>query len=103
MFNKLDSVQKWERILEQSKSDKVVVMKHSNTCPISTAAYKEMEKYEGEVNLVVVQTERGVSNQIAEDLELEHQSPQIMIIENGKQVYNTSHLSINADKIKELM
>jgi bacillithiol system protein YtxJ len=38
---------------------------------------------------------REISNQIADQFEVIHQSPQILLIKNGKAVSNASHEGIN--------
>lgn len=39
---------------------------------------------------------RDVSNEIAESLEVTHQSPQLILVKNGEMIYNASHISINS-------
>ena len=43
---------------------------------------------------------RPISNKIAEDFSVFHQSPQIVIIKDGKAVFDTSHMMIEVDKVK---
>lgn len=43
---------------------------------------------------------REVSNFIADTYNVEHQSPQVLIIKEGKCIYNESHLSINIDSVQ---
>jgi len=40
---------------------------------------------------------RNISNKIADDFGITHQSPQILLIKNGKAVYNESHEGIDAN------
>ncbi len=42
---------------------------------------------------------RSVSNFIAEELSVIHQSPQIIVLKNGEVVYRVSHHSIQAEEI----
>jgi bacillithiol system protein YtxJ len=44
---------------------------------------------------------RSVSTKTATDYNVVHESPQILIIKNGKCIYDTSHMSISVDVIKE--
>ena len=46
-------------------------------------------------------TYRSISNQLADDFNVEHQSPQILIIKNGNCIYHASHNAIDADVIKD--
>ena len=50
-----------------------------------------MEKYEGEVSLVVVQTARNVSRELATMTGIRHETPQVIVLKDGKAVWNASH------------
>ena len=44
---------------------------------------------------------RSLSNKIASDFGIEHQSPQVLVIDKGKCIYNESHSGIVFDEIEE--
>ncbi|HEU5145252.1 MAG TPA: monothiol bacilliredoxin BrxC family protein, partial [Chryseosolibacter sp.] len=46
---------------------------------------------------------RDISNRIVEMFEVEHQSPQILLISNGKSVLDLSHYDIDFDSIKSAL
>jgi bacillithiol system protein YtxJ len=46
---------------------------------------------------------RSISNQLATDFSIQHQSPQLLLIQEGVCTYNASHNSINIDEIKEML
>ena len=46
-FLRLSDKETWERLLVDSKEHPVLVFKHSNSCGISSRAYREMEQLEG--------------------------------------------------------
>lgn len=103
----LSSLDQWQSLLEESEKQSITVLKHSNSCPISAAAYDEIAGglEQGVLSeplyLVIVQDHREVSNQIAEDLEVRHESPQILVIKNKAAVYHASHRNITADATAE--
>ncbi|MHA6259089.1 bacillithiol system redox-active protein YtxJ [Sporosarcina sp. CAU 1771] len=100
-MKELQSIEEWNNVLEESKKGPLLVLKHSTTCPISTGAYDRVEAYETEMPkyFLTVQDSRPVSNEMAEKLDVEHQSPQLFIINNGEQVWNASHTVILASEI----
>lgn len=51
---------------------------------------------EAKVYLVNVIEDRAVSNLIADILEVTHQSPQLLLIKDGKCIHQSSHLTISA-------
>jgi bacillithiol system protein YtxJ len=84
-----------------------MLFKHSNSCPISSRAYREFETYlenadpEVSHNLVVVQKARRVSNEIESRLNLLHESPQAILVKNGREIWNASHFAITASTLAE--
>lgn len=79
----------------------VVLFKHSLTCPISSAAYEEMADFEGDVSLIVVQRAREVSREVEQLTGIRHESPQAIILRNGKPVWNASHWKIKRLVVEE--
>jgi bacillithiol system protein YtxJ len=100
----LDSPDALERAMRESKTDMAVFFKHSTTCPVSAAAKrrleKEWEKHNSNqpVYYLDLLAHRSISNQIAEETNVLHQSPQLIVVKNGDVVYHASHLSISAEK-----
>lgn len=97
--------------LEQSQDGPVFVFKHSTRCPISSRANSRVAEFlqdnqEGEGNipdfyLLKVVESRGVSLTLADRVGVEHQSPQLLLIDQGKCTWNTSHHNINAENIEK--
>ena len=97
-FSRLSDKNSFEKLLTVSKERPVVVFKHSNACPISSRAYREMEKLEN-VNLIEVQTARDVSAEVATFTGVEHETPQVIVLRDGKAVWNASHYDVNAGAV----
>ncbi|MFN2455897.1 MAG: bacillithiol system redox-active protein YtxJ [Pyrinomonadaceae bacterium] len=93
-----------EKVLSNSNEAPVVVFKHSTTCPISSAAYKQMSQFTAApIALVVVQNARSVSNEVAARTGVAHESPQAIVVQNGKAVWSASHYDITADAVTEVV
>lgn len=101
-MQELHSIDDWNRIVEQSRTEPVLVIKHSTTCPISAAGYKEFQSLETDIPkyCVIVQTSKDVSQKIAEDTGVKHESPQAMFIKNGEAVWDASHYDIQQASLK---
>ena len=84
---------------------KKLLFKHSTTCPISAKANEEFQAYLKDADttaaVVLVIEDRPVSNQIAEEFGIKHESPQIFLLEDNEVRWNTSHWKITRDAIKE--
>ena len=96
-----------ETIKLASKEMPQVIFKHSTRCSISTMAKSRLERSEVPINAVFnyldLIAHRNVSNKIADDFNVEHASPQVLIIKNGECIYDESHNAINMDEIAELV
>ena len=103
-FNAVTDAAALEELFARSKDAPVVVFKHSTTCPISARAHRQMTQLSrervGDVALVVVQTARQVSNELARRTGIEHQSPQAIILRGGKAVWDASHFDITTDAVE---
>ncbi len=100
-FINLDSLEKLDELFRKSSEKPVILFKHSITCPISTDASNQMSIVDGDVNIVIVQTSRDVSNSIAERTNIQHQSPQVIILKDGNPIFNASHYNITSDNIEK--
>ncbi len=96
---------KLDDAIQASQEQAIFLFKHSNACPISAAAKDVMDQFvkedENPVYMVVVQTERPMSNKIEEHFAIKHESPQLLVVNDGKvqSVYN--HYEIRRDHIVE--
>ena len=99
-FVNIDSTEQLDELFEKSKEKPVILFKHSITCPISTDAASQMSVLDEDVNLIVVQSSRNVSNEIETRTNIRHQSPQVIVIKNGEPIFNTSHYSITVEAIE---
>jgi bacillithiol system protein YtxJ len=104
------SLEDWKERLSASAEDAFFVFKHSTTCPISARARDRVEVFlDGagadipDFVLVKVIEARPISNKIADDLGVRHQSPQLILVRNGKSVWEKSHHLIDADNIQEAL
>jgi bacillithiol system protein YtxJ len=101
-FLRLSDKETLQKLLEASNERPVLVFKHSNSCGISFAAYREMEKLE-DVNLLEVQTARELSSELAEITGVRHETPQVIVLRSGKAVWNASHYGVKARAVSEAM
>lgn len=90
-------------LLEQSHHRPQVISKHSTRCNISSTAKTRLEKAASipdiDFHFLDLLAYRALSNKVAELLQVYHESPQVLLIQNGECVYDESHLSIYMDDI----
>src|SRR5215510_6835602 len=97
-----------EQLLQRSKTGPVLIFKHSTQCSISTQAYEEFTEFmEASRDLlcgvVLVIENRKVSNAIADRFNVRHESPQALLIKDGRAIWHASHWSITSDSINEAL
>ena len=102
-FVNLDTFEKLDELFEKSKQTPVILFKHSITCPISTDASAQMSIIGADVNLVVVQISRQISNEIETRTKVRHESPQAIVLKNGRPIFDASHYEITADSIEGVL
>ena len=95
-------------IINLSTEKSVVIFKHSTRCSVSRMALKQ---FENEFDLYDKVTpyfldlleHRDISSEIAKRFGVEHQSPQLLLIKEGKSVYDASHSDIEAEDLKRYL
>src|SRR5918911_1884098 len=95
-FFKIDDQAALENLITDSKRKPIIIFKHSNACSISSRAYREMEKVEGQVNILEVQSAREISRELANLTGVRHETPQVIVLRDGKAVWNASHFDVKA-------
>ena len=99
-FIELRDVASLDDFLAQSNGDPVIIFKHSDSCGISARAYTQMSDLERPVGLVTVQTARAGSDELEKRLGLEHETPQVMIVSDGKVAWTASHGQVRAAAVE---
>jgi bacillithiol system protein YtxJ len=102
-FFRIDDRAAFDNLLSDSKGKAVIVFKHSNACPISARAYREMEKLEDKVNMLEVQAVPELSRELATLTGVRHESPQVILLRDGKAVWNASHFDVNAASVSQAL
>jgi bacillithiol system protein YtxJ len=92
-------------IREASANHPVIIFKHSTRCSISAMAKSRLERAAEPENVTFYYLDliryRNISNQIETEFNVQHESPQVLLIRNGKCVYDESHSGITMDDILE--
>lgn len=102
-MKEIGSADELEALLCRSDERPVLIFKHSATCPISFHVRREIERLDAEVNLVVVQRSRALSNEIESRLGVRHESPQAVIVSGGRAIYHASHYDVSGEEIAEIL
>lgn len=104
-WNILSSELQLDEIKKNSTTKPQVIFKHSTRCSVSSMAKSRLDREQGsekaDFHYLDLIAHRNISNKIAEDFSIRHESPQILLIKNGECVYDESHMGINMGEIEE--
>lgn len=107
-ISQLTNLAQWHDAVQGSSQRPLLVFKHSTSCPISAGAHEALQHYVEDaagtdVDFVIVHVieDRPVSNAIAEELGVQHKSPQAILVQDGRSVWNDSHWNITYDFLSE--
>jgi monothiol bacilliredoxin len=98
-FININDIESLNDFVNGLNGSSVVLFKHSNMCGISSRAYAEMSRLTHPVGLVVVQEARPVSDEIERRWNLSHETPQVLVIRDGKVAWSASHFKIKASEV----
>lgn len=87
-----------EDIIKISSEKPVLIFKHSSRCGISSMVLKRFENKisneEKDYYLLDILNYRNISNLIAGKFQIQHQSPQLLVIKEGQVFANDSHFGV---------
>ena len=103
-WNELTDLGQLSEIIEISNEKPVAIFKHSTRCSVSRMVLKQFENEFNSSDKVTpyfldLIAHRDISNEIASRFGVTHQSPQLILIKEGKAVYNVSHSDIDAEEL----
>ncbi len=102
-FNTVRDAAALEGLFQRSNEAPVLLFKHSNACPISAQAYRQMKQVKADVSLIVVQQARDLSRAVEERTGVRHETPQALVLRGGRVVWNASHFDITASAVERAM
>lgn len=102
-FIEIRDVASLDDFLARANGDPVIIFKHSDSCGISARAYTQMSEVASPVGLVTVQTARAVSDELEKRMGLPHETPQVMIISDGRVAWTASHGQVRAAAVESAL
>lgn len=94
-----------DEIKEKSKERYQLIFKFSNRCSLSTVIKNRLERSDIPANIdfhfLDLINHRNLSNKIAEDFAVYHESPQVLLIKDGECIYDESHSGIQMNEITQ--
>jgi bacillithiol system protein YtxJ len=97
----LKTSEELDDLIRQSHTSPQIIFKHSTRCSISSVVLNRLEKTAGEAPILYLDliAHRTLSNTIAELFSVVHESPQVLVIKDGKCVFHESHMAIHFEEV----
>ncbi|PZX58380.1 bacillithiol system protein YtxJ [Algoriphagus ratkowskyi] len=100
-WNKLTEASQIQEIKALSEAKPVMIFKHSTRCSISSMSldrllrkWKDVDNEKVTPYFLDLIASRDLSDLVAKEFRVAHESPQVLLIKNGQAVYNNSHYGI---------
>lgn len=101
VWKSLQSEESLKELIEQSHLKPQLLFKHSTRCGISRMVWSQNRSRlesladSADLHFLDLLTYRDVSNAVARDLQIPHESPQLLIVHQGEVVAHDSHGGIS--------
>jgi bacillithiol system protein YtxJ len=98
-----------EAAIAESSERPVLLFKHSRTCGVSCEALDELQAHLDDVEpaaaykLITVQSHRRVSDAAAARLGIRHETPQAILLRDGRAVWTASHFRITKRQLDQVV
>jgi bacillithiol system protein YtxJ len=105
----LSHIDELEAAIAESCERPVLLFKHSRTCGISCEALDELHAHvetadpQAVYKLITVQSHRGLSVQAAKRLGIRHETPQAILLRDGRPVWTASHFRITKQQLDQVV
>ena len=104
----LSTLAELEAAIAESCERPVLLFKHSRTCGISCEALDELQAHVDRTpgtaayKLITVQSHPGLSDAAAARFGIRHETPQAILLRDGRPVWNASHFRITASNLDKI-
>lgn len=104
MVKDCNSDEDFQHLLETSRQRPVFLFKHSTVCPMSKIAWRQVTEFSEKESRpeywrVLVRENKELAQKIAQDTEIPHESPQLILFVGGKAIWKASSRGITAEKM----
>ena len=113
-LTQLQHIEQLDHLLSESHTRPLLLFKHSFSCGVSAEALDELIEHlnadivaagvpDPHYAIVTVQTHRDVSNAVSTKLGVRHETPQALLIRDGRVIWSASHFRVTAEAMKRAL
>ncbi len=100
-FTPVTSTEAIDQMISESLQTPIILFNNDPYCPISRRAYRQVEALAHPIALVDVSRYTDVTRHISQRTQVRHESPQIIILHQGKAVWTASHGAITQQAVEQ--
>lgn len=90
--------EQWHSLMDESNQGSIFIFKHSTRCGVSSMVFKRFEKQMRDRNqkfyFLNILANRELSNWISDELNIRHESPQLIVLKDEKVIAYDSHYNL---------
>ena len=102
-YDQLASVSDLDAVFASSREQARLLFLHDPWCPISAMATRQIAQVDAYVATVDVSRQHDLSREIERRTGIRHESPQLILIRDGRAIWDASHSSIDEKSIKGVL
>lgn len=109
-IHKLESAESLDAAFAAANDETVVFFKHSLICPTSRRAFDTFQSFVADqpddvarFQLIEIQRQRELSREVAQRTEVKHESPQVLVLRDGKVDWHDSHWHITTEALEKAL
>jgi bacillithiol system protein YtxJ len=105
----LSDIDQLEAAIVESRERPVLLFKHSRTCGVSCEALDELHAHversdeRAAYKLITVQSHRRVSDEASARFGIRHETPQAILLRDGRPIWTASHFRITARNLDNVL
>lgn len=109
IWNRITDPSQLDDIFKESENRAQLIYKHSHRCSVCFVSRGNLENASEDIlnyadmHFLNVVNHRDSSDYIASELNVRHESPQVILVDDGEVVWHASHGSIDTDKILDMI
>ena len=110
LLTPLHDVESLDAAIAESSDRPVLLFKHSHYCGTSFEALDELQAHIENAQagfatykMITVQTHRPVSDAVAKRFGIRHETPQAILLRDGKAIWSASHFRITATQLDHVL
>jgi len=99
-FAPVDDEAALDALIDESREHPVLLFNYDPYCGVNAAVRRDVVTLDADVSVVDVDANHDLGQAVARKTGVRHESPQMILLKDGKAVWSASHFSITANAVR---